>query len=290
VVAAVSNGGDVQGVCGDMEALPSGKVLYLSGDDDISTTIVPRLMTFHADLKNIHFAPDGILPPIGGAEFAQLFEMVKPSLCIVDTLQHFLPPRTDVNSAISTTVALQPLKVLAEKYNCAVVVIQHISKVSASGNGGYSVNFGIGSAAVNGLFRSVWTLGRIKGDDGKPSITRALAPSKTNLVAGDPPSILFDLTLESGFEWAGVDGDLTAEQLYNPLKRPAHRPKDKREQAKELILDLLKNGGMVSSKLQDYVIENIGCSKRTLESACAEIDLKRYKTGKVWYVSLPDNE
>jgi hypothetical protein len=288
ISAAVSNGGNVQSVSGNMERLQRGKVLYLSGDDDVATTIVPRLNGFNADLHNIHFAPNGTLPPIGSVEFEQLCEAAKPSICIVDTIQHFLPPRTELNSANSTTVALQPLKVLAEKYNCSVVAIQHISKTSASGNGGFSVNFGIGSAAVNGLFRSVWTLGRIKGKDGKPTETRALAPSKTNLVAGDPPAILFDLSLADGFQWAGVDYELTAEQLYNPLKRPAHRPSDKREQAKELILDLLKNGGMVSSKLQETVIEQVGCSGRTYKTACVELELKRYQSGRQWYTTLSD--
>ena len=289
--AAVSNGGEVQSVSGNMEKLQRGNVLYLSGDDDASTTIVPRMMAFNAELNNIHFQRDGTMPPIGSPELEQLFEAVKPSLAIVDTLQHFLQPRTEVNSANSTTVALQPLKVLAEKYNCSIVVIQHINKISASGNAGeHSVNFGIGSAAVNGLFRSVWTLGRIKGEDGKASDTRALAPSKTNLVAGDQPCILFDLTLVNGFEWAGIDNDLKAEQLYTPSKRPAHRPSDKRETAKDLILDVIKNGGMVSSALQDLVMEQTGCSKNTYIRACEDLGVKKYQVGRQWYTALPDEK
>ena len=99
VAASTSNGGCVQSVTGGMEKLPQRTVLYLSGDDDPRTTIVPRLNGFNADLDKIHFAPPDILPPIGSPEFAQLFDAVKPSLAIVDTLQHFLPTRTDLNSA-----------------------------------------------------------------------------------------------------------------------------------------------------------------------------------------------
>ncbi|GHV32727.1 hypothetical protein FACS18949_04570 [Clostridia bacterium] len=292
VSAAVSNGGGVQSANGNTERLQCGKVLYLSGDDDPATTIVPRLNAFNANLDNIHFAPQDALPPIGSAELEQLFAAATPTLAIVDTLQHFLPAKTDLNSANSTTVALQPLKVLAEKYNCSVVVIQHISKISASGNGGYSVNFGIGSAAVNGLFRSVWTLGRLKDDDGKASITRALSPSKTNLVAGDPPSILFDLSLESGFQWAGIDGDITAEQLYSPEKKPAHRPNDRVERAEEVIRDILcaATEPIRVTDLQQQVIDTVGCSERTYKTARKKAGVISSKAGDVWYASLPKDD
>jgi hypothetical protein len=284
VSAAVSKGDSVQGVGGYMEALPQGKVLYISGDDDVATTLKPRLWALKANCDNIYFQPDGIFPVIGSVEFEQLVESVKPSLLILDTLQHFLPPRTELNSANNTTVALQPLKVLAEKHNCSVVVVQHISKVSASGNGGYSVNFGIGSSAINGIFRSVWTLGRKKDDEGKPSDIRALAPSKTNLVAGDPPSILFKLTLEGGFEWAGIDYDLTAEQLYSQPKRPAHRPATERDEAEEFISEVLRDGEMKSEKLTQFAVEH-GISRNTLDRARKNLNVKSYKKGKCWYVS-----
>ena len=289
VSAAVSKGGAVQSVDGHMERLQRGRVLYLSGDDDVSTTIVPRLNELQASLSNIYFASQDILPPIGSVEFEQFFDEVKPSMCIVDTLQHFLPPRTNLNAANETTAALYPLKVLAEKYDCAVVVIQHISKNSASGNGGYSVNFGLGSSAVNGLLRSVWTLGRLKGDNDKPSDTRALAPSKTNLVKGDPPAILFDLSQERGFEWAGINNELTAEQLYTPPKNPPYRPSDKREQVKGEIQKILCDNlpAMRSEELQRLVIARIGCSERTYKTACADLGVIRKKVGDFWYSSLP---
>ena len=284
VAAAVSCGGYVQGASGKMERLKQGRVLLLTGDDDVSTTIVPRLIEFGAELSGIHFLPEGALPPIGSDGFAQLAECARPDLLIVDTLQHFLPPKVDLNSANATTNALQPLKLLAERYSCAVVVIQHISKTSASGNGGHSVNFGIGSGAVNGLFRSVWTLGRLRDDDGRPSAIRALAPSKTNLVAGDLPAILFELTQERGFRWVGIDHELTAEMLYDPLKKRV-RISLARQEAENFLLSILADGDKLSVLIKQEARE-AGISIETLNDAKKHIGVESYQKARSWYWTL----
>ena len=293
ISAAVSSGGNVQSVNGNLEKLVQGNVLYLTGDDDISTTLVPRMNYFTADLNKIYFAPDNVLPCIGSPQLEFLFDMHKPSLAIIDTLQHFIPERTELNSANSTTVALQPLKILAEKYNCSVVVIQHINKISASGNGGFSVNFGIGSSAVNALFRSVWTLGRVKGEDGKPTGVRALAPSKANLVAGDPPSVLFELTAASNFQWAGIDSSITAEQLYDTQRKRASGGESALDEAKEFLLDVLKDGKQPSKEIIS-MSKQYGISEMTLKRAREELQVdckERQGFGRntVVYWKMPDS-
>jgi hypothetical protein len=108
------------------ESVPKGRVLYLSGDDDIETTIVPRLLSMNADMSNVFFQPDGSAPYIGSAELEQLIDDVKPLLVILDTFQHYLPPHTNTNSMSRTTAILQPLNDLARKHNFSAVVIQHI--------------------------------------------------------------------------------------------------------------------------------------------------------------------
>ena len=274
VVAAVSKGDHLQATNGNTERVDIGNVLYISGDDDPSTTLVPRMNDLDAKVCNVYFSPDGLLPAIGSPELESLFEQTKPSLCVLDTLQHFTPPKTDFNSANSMANSLQPLRRLAEKYNTCVVVIQHISKVAASGNGGDSVNFGIGSSSINGIFRSVWTLGRLKDEEGKPTSTRVLAPSKTNLVPGDPPCILFDLTPEHGFQWAGIDGDITAEALYDPARKPAQRAAPAREYAEEFLRDMLADGKM---RVKDIEAEAEACGiavKTTLRYARENIGVR----------------
>ena len=290
VCAAVTKGGQVQSVVGNglFERVSAGRVLYLSGDDSVSKLLLPRLKKAGADPGNLFFPEKDLLPSIDSPEFELMVASVAPVLVVVDTLQHFLPTMTNVNDAVAVTHKLQPLKSIAEKYNVAVIVIQHISKVAASGNGGFSVNFGIGSSGINGLFRSVWTVGRIKDGDGKLTAKRALAPSKTNLVAGDLPSIVFELTERNGFQWAGIDHNVTAETLYS---KPGGRPPII-EGVKSKITEYLQNAGkpVPSTILEKQVTKEMGCSVRTFKAACKEIGVAREKAEKIWFSRLPDDE
>ncbi|MCL1820399.1 MAG: helicase RepA family protein [Oscillospiraceae bacterium] len=222
IAAQTSIGGIVQGVVdeSDCAELPCGNVLYLPGDD-APERIKERLVSRGADLSKVAFAPDGSLPQIGSPELEQLFEQTAPTLCVIDTLQHFCG-KASASDMTAITTALQPLQTLARKHNTAVVVIMHVSKHAATGNGGDSTSYPIGSYAIAGIYRTLWTLGRLKEVDGKPSPTRALCQSKNNYAEFDPPALLFEL--RDGFRWVGVDADLTAEDLYNKSKRQRGRP------------------------------------------------------------------
>jgi len=286
VAAAVSSGGVVQGADGEMERVEKGRVLYLSGDD-APEMLKTRLKKFNADMSNIFFG-NGI-SPIGSTDMADMFEEVKPLLVIIDTLQHFLPRKTDMNAVNEASLAVQPLKALAEQYNAAVVVIQHINKASANNGGGHSVTYGIGSGGINGLFRSVYTLGRLKEDDGKPSPVRVLASSKTNYVAGDVPAIKFTLTQKDGFLWAGIDANIIAEDLYCPIKRSRGRPAEQSERAEEIILRLLNdNGGEMLSLDLWEAAESEGVSERTFKRAKADAGIVSLKKGKQWFSRVPN--
>jgi len=174
IAAQTSVGGIVQGVFNDTDCaeLPCGNVLYLSGDD-APERLKERLVSRGADLSKIAFAPEGSLPQIGSPEMEQLFEQTEPTLCVIDTLQHFTT-KASAGDMTAITAALQPLQTLARRHNTAVVIIMHISKNAAMGNGADSTSYSIGSYAIAGIFRTLWTLGRLKETDGKPSPLRAL--------------------------------------------------------------------------------------------------------------------
>jgi RecA-family ATPase len=162
IAAQTSVGGIVQGVLdeNDVAKLPQGKVLYLSGDD-APERLKERLVSCGADLSKIAFAPEGALPQIGSPEMAGLFSQIEPTLCVIDTLQHFVG-KSSAGDMTAITTALQPLQALARRHNTAVIVIMHISKNAAQGGGGDSTAFSIGSYAIAGIFRTLWTLGGSK--------------------------------------------------------------------------------------------------------------------------------
>jgi hypothetical protein len=221
---------------------------------------------------------------IGSTELTELFTQIRSVLCIVDTLQHFING-VSMNDLAAITRALQPIQVLARQFNTAIVSIMHVSKFAASGNAGDSSSFAIGSYAIVGLFRSLWTLGRLKDEHGKSSATRALCLSKSNYAEIDPPALLFEL--RDGFHWVGVDFDLLAEDLYCRAKLRG-RPAEKRDFVKAEILRILGNGEPVlSSVLEEEVCKATGCHFQTIKTAKKELGVLARKIGNEWYSVLP---
>ena len=283
--AQTSVGGIVQGTldANDTAKLPQGNVLYFAGDDP-PERLKERFIARGGDLSKIAFQPDGTFPQIGSPEMEQLFAQTKPTLCIIDTLQHFING-VSANDMTAVTAALQPLQHLGRLHNAAVIVIMHVSKFAAQGNGGDSTSYSIGSYAIAGIFRTLWTLGRLKDTDGKPSALRALCQSKNNYAESDPPALLFEL--HDGFHWSGVDFDIIAEDLYNKKKNKG-RPAEKRDSVKTEILRLLDGGEpMLSTELEQKVIEVTGCSARTLKSAKEDLGVGSYQSKRQWFSVLP---
>jgi hypothetical protein len=235
-------------------------------------------------LTEIAFPPEGLLPQIGSKELVDLFTQIRPVLCIVDTLQHFING-VSMNDIAAITRALQPIQALARQFNTAIVSIMHVSKFAASGNAGDSTSFAIGSYAIVGLFRSLWTLGRLKDEHGKPSSTRALCFSKCNYAEIDPPALLFEL--RDGFHWVGVDFDLLAEDLYCRAKLRG-RPAEKRDLVKAEILRVLGSGeAVLSSVLEEEVCKGTGCHFQTLKTAKKELGVVSFQSEQKWYCRIP---
>jgi len=288
IAVAVASGGVFPDRNGDMMQVTRGKVLYANFDDD-KTTIEYRLQCMGVtdeQAQNILILSAESCLTFYDSRLEELFDAVKPDLAIFDTLQHFIGAKTDLHRANETNAALLPLKTLTEKYNCATVITQHISKQSASGNGGSSVNWGLGSIAINGLFRSVWTVGALNRENDNP-YRKALLASKTNQLPVKPPPRLFDLDPELGFLWAGIDETVTSNDLIrgDNIKLDAHRPADSRSKAEAFLLEVLDGGAIKSSDLTRFAEER-GISERTLKRAKKSLDVKSYKDGKEWYFLL----
>jgi hypothetical protein len=285
LAAKTSVGGEVQGLEGNDSTvqLPLGKVLYLSGDDS-PERLKERLALCGGNLTKIAFPPEGMLPQIGSTELTELFAQIRPVLCIVDTLQHFING-VSMNDLAAITRALQPIQALARQFNTAIVSIMHVSKFAASGNDMDSTSFAIGSYAIVGLFRSIWTLGRLKEENVKLSVTRALCLSKSNYAEIDPPALLFEL--RDGFHWVSVDFDLLAEDLYT-RSRLRGRPAEKRDLVKGEILRILGSGeAVLSTDLETEVCKVTGCHTNTFDIAKKELNVEARKIGNQWYSVLP---
>lgn len=290
IVRAVADGGFWLSDIGERISVPQGRVLLANFDDDMNYTIVPRLLECGIScegLNNVEILDRSVCCGMNFADtrLAELFEKFKPDLAIFDTLQHFIGSKTDLYRANEVNTILLNIQNIATKYNTAVVIVEHITKQAANGNGGHSVNWGLGSVAIAGLFRTVWTVGELRNDIYEPE-TRAIVHSKGNEIRKKPPAKLFKIDSDlGGFIWRGIDYNITADDLIAPAKKNGRPPKEI-EETKKLICELLENGVMESNELQEIIIAN-SISKSTYKRARKELEVKvcSQKNGKdkIWY-------
>ncbi len=290
LAVAKANGGEFPQADGAMVLLSPGRVLIANFDDALEFGIMPRL-------EKLGLTAEGasritFLDPSAAAgitfddpRLAAVFDEVKPEIAIFDTLQHFIGGKVDLHRANETNAAMAQMKVLAEKYDTAVVIIQHISKNAAGGNGGASVLWGLGSTAINGLFRSVWTVGKVKGED---ESLRAAVSSKNNLLPYIPPALQYSLSQGEGFQWRGVSREVTARDLIrgDGEKNTRGRPSEQRDVAAEFIEDMLAFGKVRASIIYDKA-NLLGLSERTLKRAKTRLGVRTVKEGKEWYWDIP---
>ena len=123
--------------------------------------------------------------------------------------------------------------------------------------------------------RSVLLVGRIEGE---PDL-RAVVQIKNNLAAFGH-SKAFRLT-ETGFEWIG-DYEITADEVLGGIA-----PKvNKLEQAKKMLRELAETSTSVQSSEIFDMAEDLNISKRTLENAKKELEIKARRIGNSWYWDL----
>lgn len=134
---------------------------------------------------------------------------------------------------------------------------------------------GMGSIDFYAVARSVLLVGRIEGE---PNL-RAMVQIKNNLAAFGN-SKAFELS-EEGFTWIG-DYEITADEVLGGVMPRAN----KQEKAKEILRKMAETRSLVpSSEIMEHAKEE-GISKRTMENAKKELDIKAKKQNNVWYWNL----
>ena len=247
-------------------------VIYQCAEDDIADTIKPRLIAAGADCDKVAY----IIDNHGELTFedARIEESIKETgarLIVIDPIQAFLVQDTDMHSAARMRASLRKLADVAARYQCAVVLVGHMTKA----HGGKNLYRGLGSIDIAAIARSVLMISR----DGSNPLARYMFPIKTSL-APEGPAIGFTFA-EGSFQWLGkCDVDISS------LNDGVFVQVDKVEQAKRYLLCLLKDGDMPSNKICDMV-EGLGIKKRTIKTAKKEAGIQSYRERDTWYWRLP---
>ena len=269
IVAKLSRG---DGLDSEMKLSEPMNVIYQSAEDGLADTVKPRLELAGADCERILVIDEKEKSlSMVDERLEKAIVQTKARMLILDPIQAYLGGGMDMNRANEARDMTKKLGALAEKYQCAIVLIGHMNK--AAGN--KAAYRGMGSIDFFAVARSVLLVGRVEGE---PNI-RAVVQIKNNLAAFGHPKA-FALS-EDGFQWFG-DYEITADEVLGSIAPKAN----KMEQAKRLLRELaLTSDAIQSNEIFDMADEQ-GISKRTLENAKRELGIRARKINSSWYWEL----
>jgi len=270
--------------CNESARSEPGGVVLLSAEDDISDTIVPRLIAAHADRSRIRVMralyrsepsrgtgaekplPFNLLEHVPLLE--KLIRRVAPcKLVIVDPVSAFLGT-TDSHNNSEVRSALAPLSSMAAHNGVAVVAVTHLNKGQGS-----ALNRVIGSIAFTAAARAAYVVTRDEDDPAR----RLMLPAKNNLsrdqdgfayrLAGDPVAHV---------EWEAVPVAMSADEAVGQQRRTRGPEPDARRDAEAWLLDFLTLRPKPASKVFDAAKAH-GHTQATTRQAEAALDIKSSK-------------
>jgi RecA-family ATPase len=141
MAATISNGGDWP--CNE-GSTAVGNVIFMSAEDGIEDTIVPRLMAAGANLDRIHIVASATKPDGTGRKTfslktdvdlleAKAKEIRDVRLIIVDPISAYMGG-SDGNGNVETREVLEPLAEMANRLHIAVVAVTHLNKGGGGSN------------------------------------------------------------------------------------------------------------------------------------------------------------
>jgi len=206
-------------------------------------------------------------------EIYEYLEDIKPALIVFDTLNAYIG-KADTHKGSESTQAMNLFRDLAKDFNCAVLVIRHLTKGS-----GPAMYRGQGSISFTGTARMVMSV----GVDPEDTETRVMAMTKNNL-APVPRGLRFRIEgrkkNRSEFIWDGFT-DLNAQQIMDASSEARSKGTvgTSIQDAMEFLESTITGTAIDEAKLY-RMAEKRSISAKMLERAASKMSIKKKKRGK----------
>jgi hypothetical protein len=276
--AQVSVGGRLPG----MKRIEQGKVLYMSAEDDPSFTIRPRIEAMGGDPRQIRYQARYLaLDDEGLRKLKREVRAEQTDFVVLDPLYAYVPGTTDMYRPNTIRALLSELNDIAKHNSTAILLIRHLTKAKHE----KAIYQGAGSIDVIGAARS----GLLVAEHPDESEVRVIAHIKHNL-SKQGPSLQYRLSHTPGHdmpivEWLGQT-TLQAEDL---LKLSSAEAPGALEQAVDFLKDQLEEGPKGASRIFSAG-EKRSISKRTLDRAKQQLNVRSTKTPEGWQWELPKSK
>ncbi len=145
-------------------------VLYLSVENSAAHVVRPRFDSLRGDPKRFHLLRGSVWSADGGEEQGAVslsdiaiidaaLRETNAKVVIIDPIQSYLGSGVDLHRSNETRPIMDGLAKVAERHNCAALLLRHLSKQS----GGKAIHRGLGSIDLTGAVRSELLAGAIAG-------------------------------------------------------------------------------------------------------------------------------
>ena len=182
VIAALTRG-DPLPEC--EQAAEPMNVIYQTAEDGLADTIKPRLESAGADCTRVLVIDESKRElTLCDARLEEAIRRTAAKLIVLDPLQAYLGSNVDMHRANEVRPVLKRLSLMAERTQCAVILIGHMNKAQGL-KSGYR---GLGSIDFRASARSVLIVGRLKSGD-----TLRIVAQDKNSLAPEGSSIAFEL-------------------------------------------------------------------------------------------------
>lgn len=288
LAAAISTGRSLIG----KKRLPLGAVLWLPGEEDVESVVIPRLRLAGADLNRIHFLPRNergrrlrLKFPNDIDTLEGVVQRYECSLVVIDPLSSHVPSGVSLRDDQMIHECLDPLADLAFARRCVILVNRNLTKNRRDAR----INRGLGGAAVAGVARAVLQVERPRQDSSK-RLLRAVAGNNT----GDVPPVEYDLEVVGDYCRAVAfkeRKDLLGEE---EVEDEDHIERDAKEDARNLLRALLKEEKRLFDDIWKEALAT-QVSIRTLRAVKVELGVvsKRLVSGgkaKWWWLPIPKED
>ena len=269
IASAVTRG---QALPGTLAELPPSHVIIQNTENDIETVISNRLDILNADCAKVH-SIDVTEEPLSLTDerIEAAITRYDAKLFCCDPVQAHLSASISMNRAESIRPAFMQLAKVAERTQCAILLVGHLNKSRAAAQ--YR---GLGSVDIVNAVPSVLYLGMVDAGDG----VRAVVHGKSNFCE-QGVSQSFRLSKTSGFEWLG-ECDATLEDVVSGDRSVRM---SKLELASEFLKEVLAEDAMSSVELAALAEEN-GIAPATLKRAKESIGVDAKRVNGRWRTSL----
>lgn len=279
LIAELSKGGSAPD--GRAFGIPQ-RVIYQCSEDGAKDTIKPRLLAAGADCSKIAFIDEEVYDglTLDDERIREAITEWRPKLVVIDPIQSYIGNDSDLQIACKARKLMRRIGMWASTYNCAIVLIGHLSKKE----GTKDLYRGLGSIDVVAAARSVLLVEK-SAEDEDVRIVRQVKNSLDSKGA----DLTFEIRPSTGFRWVGVASELPS--VCGTDAKPVFEmlPKNKHELAAILIKKALENGAVESMEIRRIMAEHrIG--DKTMNEVKSELGIKSYRKMRTWYWVLPGIE